>query len=440
MALPGSNYFAAELPKHCTPTTEILARFSAYFGVCVPTPQTAISTALGCMSILSWLCAQMPQLVKNYKLKSTAGLSLFFIGEWLAGDITNLVGAVLTHQAGWQITVASYYVFVDTCLLIQYLWYSYMRSRFDDGSIHSETSTLGDMDEEIFNSLSPINSNFASDQDIVTKNDDSDQTKSTTSRPLNTPQFRSVSYEKNKSSSPLAVPPSNKEAKFWLATPSPRTFAHAATLSTLVSRAAAAPVSYAGNNNVLTSFVVQEQTSAEFIGVIIAWSSTLLYLGSRLPQIYKNWSLQSTAGLSPFLFIAAFCGNAFYTTSMATNPSAWGDYHPYGNHGWVGPDGSERKEWLANAAPFFLGAFGCLGMDVMIGVQFLMYGEPAEKVVKVRDGRGGSHWERVSGWMRGWVPTLSREKVVDLAESQRLLSESREQERRTIRTSTYNTL
>lgn len=85
--------------------------------------------------------------------------------------------------------------------------------------------------------------------------------------------------------------------------------------------------------------------------------------------------------------------------------------------------------WIANAAPFFFGAFGVLFMDATMGVQFMMYGEQQDKLVKVRDQHGISRWQRVSGWMRGWIPTIRKEKVVDLAESQRLLSQSRELDR-----------
>jgi hypothetical protein len=34
----------------------------------------------------------------------------------------------------------------------------------------------------------------------------------------------------------------------------------------------------------------------------------ILYLGSRPPQLYKNYQRKSTEGLSPLLFMAAFCG------------------------------------------------------------------------------------------------------------------------------------
>ncbi len=86
---------------------------------------------------------------------------------------------------------------------------------------------------------------------------------------------------------------------------------------------------------------------------------------------------------------------------------------------------------MSLAAPFWLGAAGVLFMDGLMGVQFLLYGDRGEeKIVKVRDARGWSRWERVSGWMRGWVPSVSgKEKLVGLGESQRLIRESRELER-----------
>lgn len=126
---------------------------------------------------------------------------------------------------------------------------------------------------------------------------------------------------------------------------------------------------------------------------------------------------------------------------MLTNPNAWNDFGEYGGHGWADHDGSQRLAWIARAAPFFLGAAGVLGLDAMMGVQFLMYGEREEKVVKVRDGRGHSHWERVNGWMRGWIPSVAgKEKVVDMAESQRLLGESQRMTMSRRSTREYGTL
>jgi hypothetical protein len=148
-------------------------------------------------------------------------------------------------------------------------------------------------------------------------------------------------------------------------------------------------------------------TPLETAGTVLSWMSTFLYLGSRLPQIYKNYKLQSTAGLSPSLFAAAFSGNMFYSLALATNPLAWSDMGPYGGHGWAGAGGSDRATWVAAATPFFLGAAGVLALDASVGVQFLLYGEKEAKVIVVEEERGQmGRWRRVSGWMRGWVPSF----------------------------------
>ena len=83
-------------------------------------------------------------------------------------------------------------------------------------------------------------------------------------------------------------------------------------------------------------------------------------------------------------------------------------------------EGSERARWVQLAAPFWLGAAGVLVLDGAVGVQFLMYGEGKGREVMVveegsesgRGGRGGDRrqgrkWEKVTGWVRGWVPSPS---------------------------------
>lgn len=421
--------FRPELPPHCSPTTPFLYHFSSLFHSCVPTPLGFVSNTLGTLSIASWLCAQMPQLYKNYQIKSAAGLSIYFLAEWLMGDLTNLTGALLTKQASWQVIIASYYCFVDCCLVLQYMWYSYLAPQRKEGSLHSSGSSLdGDSSSDVINSLSPINSSFTDRAPDYIKDGDNEGSNPPLTPPIDTPRFSAVNYEKSRyHTSPSSS--KNNLSTTTLAGPSPRTVLYAATLSSLVKQATAAPALSFNGLNQSEVRLYGTATNVEIAGLILSWSSTALYTVSRLPQLYKNWRRKSTAGLSPFLFLAAFCGNFFYSSSMLTNPSAWNNFGPYGGHGWADEYGSKRSEWIANAAPFFLGAFGVLFLDATMGAQFLRYGEELDKVVKVRDPNGHSQWRRVSGWMRGWIPSLKKEKVVDLAESQRLLSESREIQR-----------
>ncbi|ORY27203.1 PQ loop repeat-domain-containing protein [Naematelia encephala] len=82
-----------------------------------------VANFLGYLSIACWLCAQFPQVVKNIALQSCDGLALPFLLNWLFGDITNLIGCVLTDQLPFQTYLAAYFCVVDFSLLAQFFYY-----------------------------------------------------------------------------------------------------------------------------------------------------------------------------------------------------------------------------------------------------------------------------------------------------------------------------
>jgi len=51
--------------------------------------------ALGLISVISWGVAEVPQIITNYRQKSTEGLSIAFLMTWIVGDLFNLVGCFL---------------------------------------------------------------------------------------------------------------------------------------------------------------------------------------------------------------------------------------------------------------------------------------------------------------------------------------------------------
>ncbi|CAK39913.1 uncharacterized protein An08g04110 [Aspergillus niger] len=387
----------AVLPQHCEPTTPFLAAVSSYLHICLPTPLAFVSSVLGTLSIVSWLFAQLPQIYKNYQIQSTAGLSLFFLVEWCLGDTSNLLGALLTRQAGWQVIVAAYYVCVDVTLVFQYFWYTHYRGHSSD---HAPRSTE-----------SPLPSNPKDMKDIKEP-----------AVPSSNGQSPSYSNEKL-SSSKRSITRSSSGPSLPIG--SPRTLLLASMLCAVVANAAPTEQQTTSESS---------QKTLEILGRIISWMSTFLYLGSRPPQLYKNYCRKSTSGLSPLLFMAAFCGNLFYSASLLTNPNAWYDFPAYGGGGWADADGNDRLEWVTRATPFFLGAFGVLAFDGLMGVQFLMYGtRDDESIMQVEDPKDGrSRWTRVRGWMRGWIPSVSparrlrSDATVSSEENQSLLQNERE--------------
>ncbi|KAF2197968.1 hypothetical protein GQ43DRAFT_423475 [Delitschia confertaspora ATCC 74209] len=400
------HFVQPSLPTHCEPANEFLYKLSATFHTCVPTNLALISTLLGTSSIVSWLFAQLPQIYKNHQLKSTSGLSIFFLAEWLLGDLSNLLGSVFTHQALWQVILACYYVSVDCMLVGQWIWYEVLKH----GRPLRPAWPKPTSDVPLPRPSNPMNvfriPNFARSPGSV-----SGSPRPQNSPTPNTPSNRTI-HRLQSSSSPM---------------PSPRTVLYISLLLALVSQnAAAKPLTSFPRTPSRTLSIPDPPSPSplETFGTLLSWLSTILYLGSRLPQLYKNHIRRSTAGLSPTLFLAAFFGNLFYSSSLLANPCAWEDFAPGEGRGWVSEEGSKREEWVLRAMPFFFGAAGVLVMDAAVGVQFWYFGDAEargrskspsedEDVVVVVNEPGQEmerrkwRWRRVSGWMRGWVPSVS---------------------------------
>ncbi|KAK8220066.1 hypothetical protein M8818_000482 [Zalaria obscura] len=401
------------LPPHCEPASDFLFRFSSTFHVCVPTNLAFVSTTLGTLSIISWLFAQLPQIYKNYSLKSTSGLSIYFLVEWCLGDLSNLLGAVSTKQASWQIIIAGYYCFVDFSLVLQWLWYEHFHHGHTLRRVWPRKSRDGDddyMQRVVIEGVPALSGSNTGEAGTPTQ-----QKASAKDIGSKAPKWRIPDFEQARDRGEKSTPTSRlyvhrTQPSSSIPSPSPRTVLF---IACLISLATASPIQPTTPQPSLDPTMTSTSpTPLENAGTILSWLSTALYLFSRLPQLVKNARRRSTSGLSPHLFLAAFFGNLFYSTSMLTNPLAWGSYPAHGAGGWVGAEPSDRGEWIIRALPFWLGAAGVLGLDGAVGVQFTIYGEKENKVVVVEEDAeaGRWRWRRVSGWMRGWVPSFSEPK------------------------------
>ena len=426
---------AGRLPSHCQPENAFLHYLSSTFDTCIPSTLAFISTILGILSILSWLFAQLPQIIKNFQLRSTSGLSIFFLAEWLLGDLANLFGSIFTEQATWQVVLASYYVSVDCILVGQWIWYECLRHgrvvrrlRWWRRSPTDESAEPRPPRRRKKNQVPKVViQGVGNTQPIATKPRKSllDETTGSggNSPRISTSPFRLPPFSFSSAASTLTNNPNNastqprqilRPSAPASPIPSPRTVLLITLLITIVSTHAS-PLSTSPPTAGILSVTSSTNTGIDWAGRILSWLSTVLYLGSRLPQLLLNHSRRSTAGLSPTLFAAAFCGNLFYSSSLLTNPCLWGSYPPYGGGGWVGPDGSNRGTWAMRAAPFWLGAAGVLVLDAAMGVQFVVFGDGKSKdadvaevlVVEEVGVRGPGRWRRVSGWMRGWMPSAA---------------------------------
>lgn len=105
-----------------------------------------ISSVFSIQSTVSWVIAQLPQQIKNYRLKSADGLSPHFLLLWLAGDFLNFIGCILTNQLPFQLYLSLYFLFNDTVLNIQYLLYREKPSRSPSHSRYYSTGNSESVD------------------------------------------------------------------------------------------------------------------------------------------------------------------------------------------------------------------------------------------------------------------------------------------------------
>ncbi|KAF9930053.1 hypothetical protein BGZ65_005515, partial [Modicella reniformis] len=98
-----------------------------------------------------------------------------------------------------------------------------------------------------------------------------------------------------------------------------------------------------------------EDKSGFHVGLawIFGWGSAVLYLGSRVPQIYKNWKLKSCEGLAMMMFVFSVLGNITYVASILIF--------------------SLDIDYLIKNMPWCIGSGGTLFFDFTIFFQFYAY-------------------------------------------------------------------
>ncbi|KAL9644589.1 hypothetical protein ABK040_015328 [Willaertia magna] len=94
------------------------------FRQCVYSNNEIASYIFGLLSILISMISLFPQIIKNFAFKKSEALSIYLFVIWFVGDITNLLGCILTGQLLTQILNAIYYCCMDITIILQYFSYS----------------------------------------------------------------------------------------------------------------------------------------------------------------------------------------------------------------------------------------------------------------------------------------------------------------------------
>ncbi|KAI9480478.1 MAG: PQ loop repeat-domain-containing protein [Benjaminiella poitrasii] len=288
------------------------------FGDCVYGWQESISLLFGYLSILCWLNAQMPQVIKNYKLRDAKGLSFTFLTIWLIGDVANFIGCIITGQLTFQIILSIYFTLIDTALCAQWLYYV----KYADNRIRRW---------------------FDGDDEIKTANTMISELPTTapTSAVITIDDKKEVF---NEQSSLLSTSTQQRQQKKYLTM-----MMFAFSLYTTFGQPTTTSIT-----TMSSGMIVGDENKTIWVGRFFAWVCTFLYLSSRLPQIYRNFHRRSVQGLSIYLFFFAAMGNLTYVLSIFTNPHA-------------------TRTTMLEAVPYILGSAGTLLFDCTIFAQYAFY-------------------------------------------------------------------
>ena len=74
-----SNMPVCRADRHCSEWGR------SHMKYCIYTRKDFVSLILGMISVLSWGVAEVPQLITNYKEKSSEGLAIGFLLTWIVG-------------------------------------------------------------------------------------------------------------------------------------------------------------------------------------------------------------------------------------------------------------------------------------------------------------------------------------------------------------------
>ncbi|KAI0322344.1 PQ-loop-domain-containing protein [Amylostereum chailletii] len=237
-----------------------------------------LSSVLGWISIATWVYS--PQIYENYRLKSGEGLSVPFVIIWLLGDLCNLVGAAMAGLLPTVIILAVYYSICDTVLLFQVYYYRWLSLTHPSVFVPEDEGSI-------------ISAGAGEEAPLLERGNGPHASEKT----------------------------------------------HSARRQILEYAGAIMFIAVTG----VAAWAISEQMKAdeettrpgeviEWRSQLVGWISALLYLGSRLPQIYKNFHTKCE-GLAPGLFIFGIMGNTTYAASILVSSTE--SEHLITNASWL---------------------------------------------------------------------------------------------------------
>ncbi|KAH7037408.1 PQ loop repeat-domain-containing protein [Microdochium trichocladiopsis] len=298
----------------------------------------ALSGIFGSISITSWICLLIPQLITNYKTKSADGLSMLFLAVWLFGDVTNLSGALVTGLAPTATVLAAYFCVSDLILISQCVYYNTINARAARRRAQSSATDISE-DEPLLRRQRTGSSTTA----VALPGS---QRRRSSGREIN-PIKRVITGEDETPSGSAWLHNTLGITAIWVV----------GTAGWFLSyRAGAFDQPEADVPEDLSP-----DTPVAILGMVMGYTSAICYLCARIPQIIKNYREKSCEGLALLFFMLSLTGNLTYGLSVFSY--------------------SQEPQYIIKAIPWLLGSLGTIVEDCIIFYQFRIYSQKSEHAI-----------------------------------------------------------
>ncbi|XP_019175385.1 PREDICTED: probable vacuolar amino acid transporter YPQ3 [Ipomoea nil] len=332
-----------------------------YFKDCLCNLNDEISFVVGIISLICWGVAEIPQIVTNFKNKSSSGVSLAFLCTWILGDVFNLVGCVLEPATlPTQFFTALLYTATTVVLVLQAIYYDHFLPWWKCRD--KNTILVKDNEREALKQRSRHHRTAPAVE--VPCQTHYYFTSARTLASSDTPTYcyimarsgpPALQYDADSSSEDETVPLSSSQKPVS----QPRSIPRATAYGTFLAAAAHFPVG--GKSLIMeaqTKFagrrLLQEhEFDSSVAGQWLGWLMAAIYMGGRVPQIWLNIKRGSVEGLNPLMFVFVLIANATYVGSILVRSTEW-------------------EKMKANM-PWLLDAVACVVLDLFIILQYLYY-------------------------------------------------------------------
>lgn len=336
----------------------------------VPHVRAVLARMAGSSSLACWIVLLMPQLIEQWRVKSSDGIAIGFLSIWILGDITNLAGAVWGGLRAEVVLLALWYCFADSLIMASYFYYkNYNKrkhrhhhhhhhqnqaeghTRSPEWQISSSSTVVGSGD---------ISSRPTDTRPLLDRRESSLHNASYSCTPE--PGMGQLSNQNNKKTNKhhhhhhhhhhkrqrrdslsSMVAEASSHTSLWQQVGFPIIFVVAAGILGYVFSSAQDPNDIDSPTDGETSLGPQ----------ILGYASAILYLTARIPQILQNHRRRSVEGLSFVFFVFSLLGNITYAAGILIYRT--------------------DAKWIKLYFSWLLGSLGTIFEDAIIFMQFHIY-------------------------------------------------------------------